>query len=38
MKTRIAPINGIEMFYKTDGSGEREPSGWSSGAGETFPI
>jgi len=38
VKTGIAPINEMEMFYETDGSGELERLGRSSDAGETFPI
>jgi hypothetical protein len=28
----------MKMFYETDGSGELEPLGRSSDAGETFPL
>jgi hypothetical protein len=38
VKAGIAPINGIEMFYDSDGSGELEPLGRSSDGGVTFPI
>jgi hypothetical protein len=38
MKTGIAQINRIEMYYETNGSGELEPLGQSPDAEETFPI